>query len=583
MKTKTQVAHAKRVLGVGLAIVLVAAVFVSLLQTNFGSVSIKQLEIVTDEGNKIAAMMYLPKGVSKDNPAPGVLAVHGGNSSRYAVSNFAQEFSRRGYVVISIDQSNNGQSDRGENAFFGTEAAMKYMTTLAFVDQTRLGVIGHSMGNTVVSMAAANPQFNVKAGVTLGAAARLPSDAPINVCILIGTKDENTGPRGNDTAVRGPIDAAKSMSLAATFGLPAGEHVVLGHEYGSRADNTLRVMQQPKCGHLGILYSREAIGMALDFMGDVLGVDYTIDPSSQTWFFRELASAVAYIGLFVVAFGVLGMLLGRKKELTAESASEGHATVNAGYWIGLALMCIIPAFAIQSLYMTGKAFFTAVSQNVFAMEHINGVIFWMICSAIGILAANLVIKKVTKEYDWGFDRKVLKTDSRELLGYVQIAVLTTLALYAVVYLVGFFFDVNIRFINTEVHLFTRTRFFVFWAYLPLYLLYYVIIGYVQTTGLLHKGQPAWSQYLRTALVSLVGPGVMLIAWYGSVGLTGINYLFEWRFVLGVLTNFLPGLVIGALIQVYSYRRTGKIWLGAIINSVLFTWMSTSIGVMLPPV
>ena len=39
--------------------------------------------------------------------------------------------------------------------------------------------------------------------------------------------------------------------------------------------------------------------MALDFMGDVLGVDYTIDPSSQTWFFRELASAVAYIGLFV--------------------------------------------------------------------------------------------------------------------------------------------------------------------------------------------------------------------------------------------------------------------------------------------
>ena len=66
MKTKTQVAHAKRVLGVGLAIVLVAAVFVSLLQTNFGSVSIKQLEIVTDEGNKIAAMMYLPKGVSKE-------------------------------------------------------------------------------------------------------------------------------------------------------------------------------------------------------------------------------------------------------------------------------------------------------------------------------------------------------------------------------------------------------------------------------------------------------------------------------------------------------------------------------------
>ena len=27
--------------------------------------------------------------------------------------------------------------------------------------------------------------------------------------------------------------------------------------------------------------------------------------------------------------------------------------------------------------------------------------------------------------------------------------------------------------------------------------------------------------------------------------------------------------------------TGKIWLGALINTLIFTWMSTSIGVMIP--
>lgn len=583
MKTERQGGKWRMLLAIGLITVFAAVLTAGLIQTNFGSVAIKQLEIVTDEGNKIAAMMYLPEGADAESPAPGILAVHGGNSSRYAMSNFAQEFARRGYVVISLDQSSNAQSDRAENAFFGTQAVMKYMTTLAFVDQTRLGVMGHSMGNAVVSMAEANPQFGIKAGMTLGSGTSVAPQTPLNVCVLIGTKDENTGPRGSDTAVRGPIDAYKSAGLAAAFGLPEGEFIVCGQEYGSRAENTLRLMYQPHCGHLGMLYSREGIGMALEFMGDILGVDNTLDVHSQIWLIREIATAIAYVGLFMVAFAVIGLLLARKKELAVQEPAEGHAAMNAGYWIGLLVMCVVPALAIQQLYTAGKAFFLAISQNVFAMEHISGVIFWMVCSALAILAANLVIKKLTKGYDWSFDRKVLAVEPRKVLGYLGVAVLAALSLYCIVYLAGFFFDVNIRLYNTEVHLFTRTRFGVFWAYLPLYLLYYVIIGYVQTTGLLGKGQPVWSQYLRTILVSIVGPGAVLLAWYGSCGLVGVNYLFAWRFVLGVLLNFLPGMAIGAVIQVYCYRHTGSIWLGAFTNTILFTWMSTSIGVMLPPV
>lgn len=37
------------------------------------------------------------------------------------------------------------------------------MTTLDFVGQTRLGVMGHSMGNAVVCMAEASPQFGISA------------------------------------------------------------------------------------------------------------------------------------------------------------------------------------------------------------------------------------------------------------------------------------------------------------------------------------------------------------------------------------------------------------------------------------
>ena len=574
----------KRFFVAGIVILFLASIAAFLVQTDFGNITIKQLELVTDQGNKIAAMIYLPSGASEENPAPAVLAVHGGNSSRYAVSNFAQEFARRGYVVVSIDQSYNAQSDRGENNFYGEEAAMKYITTLKFVDQSRLGVMGHSMGNSVVNMIEANPQFGVRAGITLGAGTTVAPDTAVNVCVLIGTQDENTGPRGTDIRVRGPIDAGKSAGLLAAFGLPETDEIVCGQEYGSREDNTLRVMYQPTCGHLGILYSSEAISIALNFMSDILGVKYSLDAGSQLWFVREIACAAAYVALFLVAFGAIGILLDRRRDtLSLEQSAQGHASANAGYWAGLVLMCLIPAVAIQDLYTVGKIFFTSISQNIFAMEHINGVIFWMLCTAVAILAVNLIVKKLTKGYDWGFDRDVLCIQPRVLIRYFSIACVTVLTLYVLVYLTSFFFDINIRFINTEVHLFTRTRFGVFWAYLPLYLLYYVIIGYVQITGLLCKGQSVLSQYLRTLVVSVVGPAAVLAAWYGTCIFTGINYFFEWRFVLGVLFNFLPGMIVGSIIQVYCYRRTGKIWLGALINSLIFAWMATSIGVMLPTV
>lgn len=581
MEKKTN--WAARVLAIGLILTLLGTFTAFLNQTNFGKITVKPLTIVSDEGFNINCMIYIPKGVNNENPAPGVFAVHGGNSSRYAMANYAQEFARRGYVVISLDQMCNGQSDRGVSNFFGTEDVMKYMTTLEFVDQSRLGVMGHSMGNTVVSMAEANPQFGIKAGMTLGSGAMTALETKMNVCCQVGTKDENTGPRGSDTAVLGPGYYQKSTALTKFLGVPEGTEVSHGFTTGSLEDNSLRQFNQPSCGHLGMLYSTEGIGMALEFMGKVLGVNYSLDVSSQSWLVREFATAFAFIGLFVMSLGIIALMLDKRKKLAMETSAEGHATANVPYWVGLVLMCIIPAVGMQELYMAGKSFFLALSPRLFAMEHISGIIFWMLCTAVMVLVISLVTKKLTKGYDWTFDKSILAVDPKKIMGYLKIAIAVTVVQYVLVCLAGSLFNVCIRLFNSELHPFTATRFGVFWVYLPLYIIYYVVIGYVQTSGLLCKGQRVWSQYVRTILVSVLAPSVMLILWYGSVGLTGVNTFFTWRFVLGVMLNFLPGIAVGAAIQVYSYRRTGNIWLGALTNAILFTWMSTSIGVMINPV
>lgn len=549
MKAKTQKLSRLFTI-IGIILIVVGVLTASLNQTAGRTINIKTVSIVSDEGNIIQAIMYLPKSATKETPAPGVLAVHGGNSSRYAMSNISQEFARRGYVVMSIDQSFNGQSDRGTNDHQGAEAVMKYMTTLEFVDQSKLGVMGHSAGAAVVAMAADNPQFGVKAGISLGAGPMYPADAAINTAVIVGIGDENTGPRGSDTQVIGPGYYAKSSALAQAFGVGDGSEIVPEQDYGSIEENNLRVFYQPNCGHLGLLYSNEGIGMALEFMGRVLDIDYSIDVNSQTWLIREFSTGIAYAGLFLLAFGLMGTLLLRSKaQLIRDVAAKGHAKTNAVYWIFTVVMALIPLIGLQPIYMAGKTLMTSISQNIFAMEHMNGVLFWMLCSAMMILAVSMLMKKFTKDYDWNFDKNVLKISAKDFLASLKIAVLVALAMYLAVYLAGFFCNVCIRLYNTEVHIFTPTRFAVFWAYLPIMFLYYFIMAYVHVTCLFRENQPAWVQYVLNAVVSSFGMICILSVWYGTNMIMGINYLFVWRFALGVLMNFLPCTIITCFLTV----------------------------------
>jgi len=117
-----------------------------LIQTS-GGVEIRDLRFMSNEGKRMSALLYVPKGVSHKNPAPGIVATHGYINSRETKDGFAIEFARRGYVVLAIDQSGHGFSDppSGGNGFGGLPA-LGYLRTLDFVDKDNIGIEGHSMG-----------------------------------------------------------------------------------------------------------------------------------------------------------------------------------------------------------------------------------------------------------------------------------------------------------------------------------------------------------------------------------------------------------------------------------------------------
>src|SRR5512143_320407 len=97
-------------LGMGLMLILLGGFTAHEIQTVGGSVRVDDVSFDSANGKRISALLYTPDGVTAQNKAPGILAVHGYINSRETQSGFAIEFARRGYVVLELDQMGHGYS-----------------------------------------------------------------------------------------------------------------------------------------------------------------------------------------------------------------------------------------------------------------------------------------------------------------------------------------------------------------------------------------------------------------------------------------------------------------------------------------
>src|SRR4030042_7176981 len=134
-------------LAVALLVILMGNLMAYMTQTHWGNVEVRDVRFEGTNGLTMSALLYVPKDVTAENPAPGILAIHGYINSRETQDGFAIEFARRGYVVLAIDQSGHGFSDPPAFANgFGGIPALEYVRSLDIVDKDNIGLEGHSMG-----------------------------------------------------------------------------------------------------------------------------------------------------------------------------------------------------------------------------------------------------------------------------------------------------------------------------------------------------------------------------------------------------------------------------------------------------
>lgn len=128
---------------------------------------------------KMAYQLYMPKGVSKDNPVPAIALTHGYLNSKEYEEAPAIELARRGYVVFAFDQYDHGDSTWDTpNQYFGSfdffiwsaYDAVEYLYSQDYVlkdadGNGMIAVSGHSMGGFSSEVATGLDEINYVSGV----------------------------------------------------------------------------------------------------------------------------------------------------------------------------------------------------------------------------------------------------------------------------------------------------------------------------------------------------------------------------------------------------------------------------------
>ena len=124
---------------------------------------------------KLTGLLYMPRGVDEDSPAPCVILTHGYLNSKEFQEAPAIEMARRGYVVFAFDQYDHGDSTWDTPAQFrffqySVYDAAEYMYAQPYVlkdadGNGMISVSGHSMGGFSSELAIATDESNFAYGI----------------------------------------------------------------------------------------------------------------------------------------------------------------------------------------------------------------------------------------------------------------------------------------------------------------------------------------------------------------------------------------------------------------------------------
>ena len=655
-------------LGIALAVILVSSFFGSMIQSRGWTIEVSDLrdetnsgqyydattglavEGVTVKGTVKSGILYAPKSASSSNKLPAVVLTHGYLNNREHQLPFAVELARRGFVVLTVDREGHGnyENEANTNAMMATNGlydSVKYVYNLPYVDQTRIGISGHSMGGYTTASVLMSDMYNaanhakgtglgiVKAGLMQGWSTYMASGdmlgLDIDVGMLKARDDEffftSKDVEGNPTICRqylqsqGAASFVKDTSYKTTgvidiknAGIYVGGKLQDEVEVGQKINGAFRVVYESPEIHPLNHFSARSTGYLVDFFYKSFGTPNgfkAIKTTNQVWFLKEIMATLGWVGIIFMIFPLINLLLTapffaelkKRRVETADGRIAYEEVVEAdevggkaelkglrkhlSFWIPAVACTLFAGFAIFPIQQWAGDVFE--KSALFPQDTTGWVALWSVCCGLFALTVTLVTNWVNRIINVVVYKEDAAAHHEDLLAVAKVgsvgrflktaalAAIVVVAMYVVLFANWAVWKVDFRFwtfcmkvFEVDVMLPTILRYSVFFG------IFYLCNSICNQTYRV-KNLPEWATIAINAFFNVAGIALVFAIQYGTFCSTGVMWKPEMNLSYIVLFPIIPVLVVATIISRVLYKKTGNIWLGALINTLLWTTVTVS--------
>ena len=599
-----------------LVVIISSSFFASLIQTSFGKVDVKLMNLKTPDGQNLVYDLYKPSIATENDKQPFIVVVPGFQRSKEALSNIAIELSRRGYVVALIDPYAQGMSSSSLSRLAATTQGYgmfalvdyAYAENFSFVDINKIGSTGHSMGGNAAIRGA---DYFGKEAIKSGKKSKLDSvyisgyvltlrenilrDSKSNMGVSYALYDEGAFRNDLQGWDAGNMKIAPESLRTVNSVLPKDKKVTeveLGKYYGERSNNTLRVIFNEELLHPFQPYNKEATKNQLDYFDKVFGAPISINSNNQIWQYKELFTLINMIVslLMLIPIAKLFLSLNFYKDIVKDipaTLPEQTSKSKMIFWSVFFLSAFIACISFIPMVDVAKIlFYESANRELtwfFPQRMNNSVMLWAAFNgSIGLVIFFISYYFFGRHHGVNTNSWGLQINKVELFKTIMLGLSIFICYYLILYFVYFLFHVDYRFWFMGVRIFQPEMLLVLVMYFPLFFIFFFSNSLRVNGAMRFKNQSEWKSRLIAGFANSLGLMMIIIIQYVTFAWTGtVFWTTNWLSV-NLLFGIVPMMFILPYFNRIFFQLTGRVYLGPIVTCLIFIMiLSTNTVVYLP--
>ena len=599
-----------------LVVIISSSFFASLIQTSFGKVDVKLMNLKTPDGQNLVYDLYKPSIATENDKQPFIVVVPGFQRSKEALSNIAIELSRRGYVVALIDPYAQGMSSSSLSRLAATTQGYgmfalvdyAYAENFSFVDINKIGSTGHSMGGNAAIRGA---DYFGKEAIKSGKKSKLDSvyisgyvltlrenilrDSKSNMGVSYALYDEGAFRNDLQGWDAGNMKIAPESLRTVNSILPQDKkikEVELGKYYGEKSNNTLRVIFNEELLHPFQPYNKEATKNQLDYFDKVFGTPIPINSKDQIWQYKEFFTLINMIVslLMLIPIAKLFLSLSFFKDIVKDipaSLPEQTSESKIIFWVVFFLSAFIACISFIPMVDVAKIlFYESANRELtwfFPQRMNNSVMLWAAFNgSIGLAIFFISYYFFGRHHGVNTNSWGLQINKVELFKTIMLGLSIFICYYLILYFVYFLFHVDYRFWFMGVRIFQPEMLLVLVMYFPLFFIFFFSNSLRVNGSMRFKNQSEWKSRLIAGFANSFGLMMIIIIQYVTFAWTGtVFWTTNWLSV-NLLFGIVPMMFILPYFNRIFFQLTGRVYLGPIVTCLIFIMiLSTNTVVYLP--